>query len=703
MDKLKEFERLKEFLKDKKKGQILSDITKALGWSKKMKKQNRALLEEWVLLGKLNKKKGDKYTLTNEEDFIEGTLEVVKNRFAFVDGPEFSVFVPKSRFNGAFNGDKVIVKITQKGDEGKKKEGEVLRVVERNSSKIIGIFEKSANFGFVVPTHSFGRDIFIPKKFCHGIENKKLVVCEVTFWGDNDRKPEGKIVEVLGNPFDTDVMIEALIEREGLAEKFSNEVMREIKDLIEPVEGSEEFSERRDLRNLNIITIDGADAKDLDDAVYVEKLDENKYKLIVSIADVSHYVKKGSKLDKEAYKRGNSVYLVDRVIPMFPKELSNGLCSLNPHENKYCFTCEMIINENGKVIDHEVYKSVIESKYRMTYDNVNKVLDGDKELSEEYKEIKDMIFDMKELSYILRGVKRSRGSIDFDLPEVKVVLNDKNKVDYLKTRDRGESERIIEDFMIAANETVAEKIFWLELPSIYRTHEKPDSERIKSLNESLEKFDYKIHSYEELHPGRFQKIIDDSKERGINTIIHKLILMSLKQARYTKENSGHFGLASTFYTHFTSPIRRYADLIVHRILSETLTGYPNSRVIKWYEKNLDEIGSHISKTERSAMKAEEESVKIKVVEYMMGKVGEVYKAKITGMNKNGIFIETIEHVETFFSVINAPGYYEYDEKSLTMTERDSGDLYSIGDELEVMIVRADLRELVVEVVPYIEI
>lgn len=701
MNKKQEFEKLREYLKDKKKGKLLTDITKSLGWSKKMKKQNRALLEEWVESGKLAKKKGDKYLLVEEAGYMEGVLEVVKNKFGFVDGKEFSVFVPKSKFNGAFNGDEVFVKVTEEGAEGKRKEGEIVKVIKRNSNKVIGIFEKSKNFGFVVPTHSFGNDIFIPKKYCHGIENKRLVICEVTFWGDKERKPEGKVIDVLGDPYDTDVMIEALIERDGLSETFSNEVMREIKKLEEP-EG-ENFDDRRDLRDLSIVTIDGADAKDLDDAVYVEKLEDGNYRLVVSIADVSHYVKQGSALDKEAYQRGNSVYLVDRVIPMFPKELSNGLCSLNPHENKFCFTCDMKINDKGKIIDHDVYKSVIKSVHRMTYDDVNKILKGDEELSSKYSDVKDMFFEMFELSKLIRESKKIRGSIDFDLPEIKVVLNEKNKVEYLKTRDRGESERIIEDFMIAANETVAEKLFWMELPSIYRTHEKPDSERIKLLNESLEKFDYKLHNYEELHPGKFQKIIEDSKERGINVIIHKLILMSLKQARYTKENIGHFGLASTYYTHFTSPIRRYADLIVHRILSETLNGYPAAKKIKWYEKHLDEVGAHISKTERSAMKTEEESIKIKVVEYMMGKIGEVFKAKITGMNKNGIFIETEEHVETFFNVINAPGYYEYDEKNLQMVERDSGDVYNIGDELEVMIVRADLRELVIEVVPYIEV
>ena len=696
MNKEKELEKLRAFLEGKKKGKGVSEIIDALGWSKKHKKENRKILDEWVEAGLLGRVKGDRYCLLEEGGYLQGSLEIIKNKFAFVDGPEFSVFVPRSKFNTATHGDEVLVKITEDKD-GKKKEGEVVKVVKRGSNRVIGIFERSKNFGFVVPTHSFGKDIYIPNKFCVDVPNKKLVVVEVDFWGDAERKPEGRIIDILGDPFDTNVMIEALIERDGLSEEFNMEVKREVKDLREMTE--EEIKEKRDLRHLPIVTIDGDDAKDLDDAVYVEKFPNGNYKLLVSIADVSHYVKSGSALDKEAYLRGNSVYLVDRVIPMFPRELSNGLCSLNPNENKATFTCEMIFDENGKLIDHDVYKSVIKTAERMTYTNVNKVLAGDAEMTERYANVKDMFFTMLELSKILRGIKRKRGSIDFDLPEIKVILDENKKVKYLKNRERGESERIIEDFMIAANECVAEKLFWLELPSIYRTHEKPDAERIKTLNESLEKFDFRIHNYDDLHPGVFQKIIDDSKEKGLNMIIHKLILMSLKQAKYTKENFGHFGLSSNYYTHFTSPIRRYADLVVHRILAETLKGYPNSKFVKYYENNLDEIGGHISKTERTAMKLEEESVKIKVVEFMMDKIGEEYKARVTGMSINWIFFETEDYIECQFDVIAAKGYYEKDDTTLTMTERDTGKTYHIGDELRVMVTRADLRELLVEVVP----
>ncbi len=676
-----------------------SEISKILNWSPKFKKENRKLLEEWESEGYIMQVRGGRYTVPEKLGYACGRLEIVKNKFGFVDTAEEGIFVPKSKFGGALSGDTVMVNIIKGGDSGKKKEGEVVRVIKREQDRVIGIFQKSVNFGFVIPTQSFGKDIFIPRNHINNAKDGELVLVEIYSWGGEDKKPEGKVLEILGDPYNTDVMLEALIKRSGFSEDFPTEVKKELAKIEKQI-SKEELSGRTDLRDLSIVTIDGEDAKDLDDAVYVEKLNNGNYRLVVSIADVAHYIKEKSQLDQEAQKRGNSVYLVDRVIPMFPKEISNGTCSLNPREDKLTFTCDMEIDSHGRVVDHDTYKSVIKSVERMTYTDVNKILEGDKELTERYSHIKDMFFDMLELSKILRKHKYERGSIDFDLPEVKVVLGETKKVKYLAIRDRGESERIIEDFMIAANETVAEKIFWMEIPFVYRTHEKPDADRIKLLNESLEKFGYRIHNFEELHPGKFQKIIEESKERGINTLVHKLILMSLKQARYTEENIGHFGLASNYYTHFTSPIRRYSDLMVHRILGETLQGYPSQKRLKNLSVTLPKICIHISKTERDAMKAEEESKRIKIVEYMLDKIGEVYNARITGMNRNGIFFETEEHVECFFNVISAEGYYEFDDKHYKMVERDTRTQYDIGQQMKVMIVRADLNELEVEVIPY---
>jgi len=695
----KELERLKQLM-DKGKGLKLDEITKLLGWSLKNKKENREILEKWIEDGDLMRNNRGKYNIPENLGFVKGTFSIIKDRFAFVDTAEEGIFIPKPHFNSALDGDTVLVKITSGLNGDKKKEGEVVKVISRERDTIVGILQRNENFGFVTPTHSFGKDIYIPYRMMKDAKNQQLVVVKITSWGTNEKKPEGEIIEVIGDPYNTNNMIEALIVREGMSETFSKPVLAEARSIATTIP-KDEIAKRKDLRNLSIITIDGDDAKDLDDAVYVKKLPNGNYKLIVSIADVSYYIQEGSMLDQEAFKRGNSVYLVDRVLPMFPKEISNGICSLNPDEDKLTFTCEMEIDQNGKVVDSDTYKSVIKSVRRMTYTNVNRMIAGEEEALKEYADIKDMVMEMLELSKIIRQVKYNRGSIDFDLPEIKLVLDENGKVKYIKNRERGESERIIEDFMIAANETVAEKLFWLEIPSVYRTHEKPDPERIKNLNETLSKFKYRIHSLDEIHPKKFQKIIEDSKERGINLLVHKLILMALKQARYTVDNLGHFGLASGYYTHFTSPIRRYADLTVHRILNSVLHGYPSKKVIAKNAEELPQICTHISKTERAAMKVEDESVKIKLVEYMIDKVGEEYEATIVGFSNKRVFFETEEHVECFWDVVAAKHYYEFDDREYVMKDIDGGKIYSIGDKYKVILVRASLAELEIEVVPQI--
>lgn len=695
----KELEKLKQLM-DKGKGLKLDEITKLLGWSLKNKKENREILDKWIEDGDLMKNNRGKYNIPENLGFIKGTFSIIKDRFAFVDTADEGIFIPKPHFNSALDGDTVLVKITAGLNGDKKKEGEVVKVISRERDTIVGILQRNENFGFVTPTHSFGKDIYIPYRMMKDAKNQQLVVVKITSWGTNEKKPEGEIIEVIGDPYNTNNMIEALIVREGMSETFSKSVLIEARNIPVTV-SKEEIVKRKDLRDLSIITIDGDDAKDLDDAVYVKKLPNGNYKLIVSIADVSHYIPEGSMLDQEAFKRGNSVYLVDRVLPMFPKEISNGICSLNPNEDKLTFTCEMEIDQNGKVVDSDIYKSVIKSVRRMTYTNVNRMIAGEEEALKEYSDIKDMVMEMLELSKIIRQVKYNRGSIDFDLPEIKLVLDEEGKVKYIKNRERGESERIIEDFMIAANETVAEKLFWMEIPSVYRTHEKPDPERIKNLNETLSKFKYRIHSLDDIHPKKFQKIIEDSKERGINLLVHKLILMALKQARYTVDNLGHFGLASGYYTHFTSPIRRYADLTVHRILNSVLHGYPSKKVIARNAEELPQICTHISKTERSAMKIEDESIKIKLVEYMIDKVGEEYDATIVGFSNKRVFFETEEHVECFWDVVAAKHYYEFDDRDYVMKDKDGGKVYSIGDKYKVILVRASLAELEIEVVPQV--
>ena len=692
----KDLEKIKELLKDVKY-LTLDQITSFLDWSPKKRKDNKTIILSWIDSGDLIMDKKHRLSLPENLGYVKGVFRIIKNKFAFVDKEDSEekegIFIPKDEFNNALDGDTVLVEITEKKKSDKGAEGRVVKIIEHRKNTVVGILEKSKNFAFVIPTGSFGKDIYIPNSKIANADNRDLVAVEITFWGDDDRKPEGKIIKVLGSSTNSKNMIEALIYREGLSEEFSNEAMQQTKEVIKE---KIDYSNRKDLTKLPIITIDGADAKDLDDAVYVEKLENGNYKLIVAIADVSHYVKKDTVLDLEARHRGNSVYLVDRVLPMFPKEISNGICSLNEKEEKLTFSCEMEIDLKGDVVNYEVYKSVIKSVHRMTYKDVNAILDGDKDLINEYSDIYEMLKQMLELSKILRAKKFTRGSIDFELPELKVILDeDNNKVEKVLLRDRGEGEKIIEDFMIAANETVAERIYWLELASIYRTHEKPDREKIVVLNEILAKCGYKIPNFDNLHPKQFQEIIERSKDKETSMLVHKTILRSLKQARYTVEDIGHFGLASSHYTHFTSPIRRYADLMVHRVLFSSI----DNSIKQLKLPDLDEIAQHISKTERVAMKAEDESVRIKLVEYMQKRVGETFNVMVTGFAQKKVFFETDEHIECSWDVTTAINYYVFNEENYCMEDTNSDTVFCLGDKIDVILKRADLLTLEIAVVP----
>ena len=692
----KDLEKIKELLKDVKY-LTLDQITSFLDWSPKKKKDNKTIILSWIDSGDLVMDKKHRLSLPENSGYVKGVFRIIKNKFAFVDREDSEekegIFIPKDEFNNALDGDTVLVEITEKKKSDKGAEGRVVKIIEHRKNTVVGILEKSKNFAFVIPTGSFGKDIYIPNSKIANADNRDLVAVEITFWGDDDRKPEGKIIKVLGSSTNSKNMIEALIYREGLSEEFSNEAMQQTKEVIKE---KIDYSNRKDLTKLPIITIDGADAKDLDDAVYVEKLENGNYKLIVAIADVSHYVKKDTVLDLEARHRGNSVYLVDRVLPMFPKEISNGICSLNEKEEKLTFSCEMEIDLKGDIVNYEVYKSVIKSVHRMTYKDVNAILDGDKDLINEYSDIYEMLKQMLELSKILRAKKFTRGSIDFELPELKVVLDeDNNKVEKVLLRDRGEGEKIIEDFMIAANETVAERIYWLELASIYRTHEKPDREKIVVLNEILAKFGYKIPNFDNLHPKQFQEIIERSKDKETSMLVHKTILRALKQARYTVEDIGHFGLSSSHYTHFTSPIRRYADLMVHRVLFSSI----DNSVKQLKLADLDKIAQHISKTERVAMKAEDESVRIKLVEYMQKRVGETFNVMVTGFAQKKVFFETDEHIECSWDITTAINYYVFNEENYCMEDTNSDTVFRLGDKIDVVLKRADLLTLEIAVVP----
>ena len=681
------------------------EILQLLEWSQKKRKMYKQLLNAWEESGEIYLKRNGKYTLPEKEGFVKGEISISSGNFGFLDiNGQASVFIPGAYLNTAMNGDTVLVRILKESSDNKKREGEVYKVIKRNRDVIVGIFEHNLSFGFVRPRNS-PKDIYIPKKLIKGAKTGDLVAVKVDFWGDEERKPEGGIVSILGSPKDTEALISSLLLNEGIEEKFPNEVLQELDKIDEDF--SDELENRKDLRHLDIITIDGSDAKDLDDAVYVEKT-EDGYKLFVSIADVSYYVRENTELDTEALKRGNSIYLVDRVIPMLPRKLSNNLCSLNPNEDKLTFTVEMDLDKRGKVIKNDFYKSVIKSKYRMTYENVNTILEKNEEseeyrnLYDKYRKIDDMLKNMLELSKIIRSNKKRRGSIDFELPEIKVVLDENKAVKDIVLRSRGEAERIIEDFMVIANETVAEKLFWEEIPAIYRVHEDPDKAKVQALNETLIKFGYSLKGLEEIHPGKFQNIIERTTGLPEGYLIHKLILRAMQRARYANKNLGHFGLASKYYLHFTSPIRRYSDLIVHRMLGRSIEKFMSEKEKAKYGANFEAIASSISRTERVADKLEEDSVKIKLIEYMQDKIGQVYIARLSGMNKNKIFMELENHIEVVYNVTTARDNFIYDEENFKIVDKRNNESYTMGSTMKVSIVSASYAKMEIEVIPYVE-
>ena len=681
------------------------EILQLLEWSQKKRKMYKQLLNAWEESGEIYLKRNGKYTLPEKEGFVKGEISISSGNFGFLDiNGQASVFIPGAYLNTAMNGDTVLVRILKESSDNKKREGEVYKVIKRNRDVIVGVFEHNLSFGFVRPRNS-PKDIYIPKKLIKGAKTGDLVAVKVDFWGDEERKPEGGIVSILGSPKDTEALISSLLLNEGIEEKFPNEVLQELDKIDEDF--SDELENRKDLRHLDIITIDGSDAKDLDDAVYVEKT-EDGYKLFVSIADVSYYVRENTELDIEALKRGNSIYLVDRVIPMLPRKLSNNLCSLNPNEDKLTFTVEMDLDKRGKVIKNDFYKSVIKSKYRMTYENVNTILEKNEEseeyrnLYDKYRKIDDMLKNMLELSKIIRSNKKRRGSIDFELPEIKVVLDENKAVKDIVLRSRGEAERIIEDFMVIANETVAEKLFWEEIPAIYRVHEDPDKAKVQALNETLIKFGYSLKGLEEIHPGKFQNIIERTTGLPEGYLIHKLILRAMQRARYANKNLGHFGLASKYYLHFTSPIRRYSDLIVHRMLGRSIEKFMSEKEKAKYGANFEAIASSISRTERVADKLEEDSVKIKLIEYMQDKIGQVYIARLSGMNKNKIFMELENHIEVVYNVTTARDNFIYDEENFKIVDKRNNESYTMGSTMKVSIVSASYAKMEIEVIPYVE-
>ena len=645
--------------------------------------------------GLIVRTKKDKFGVPERLGLISGKLEVHSKGYGFLipeNEGEKDVFIPSSSMNGAMNGDKVLVQITREDIKGKKREGEVREVLSRANNKIIGVYEDSRNFGFVVPEDSrLNQDIFISKKDRNGANEGDLVICEIVKWADKRRSPEGVIKEVLGKKGDKGLDILTIIKKYGLPEEFPDKVLNYAENIEEEIP-EKEYARRTDLRNLRMVTIDGEDAKDLDDAVSIERLDNGKFRLGVHIADVSHYVKEKNPLDREALKRGTSVYLIDRVIPMLPKKLSNGICSLNPKVDRLALSCFMIIDNKGKVIQHEIEETVIKTSERMTYTDVTKILENnDEELIKRYDYLVDDFKAMEELCIILREKRMRRGAIDFNFEESKIILNDLGKPVDIKPYDRAIANRIIEEFMLVCNETIAEHMYWTNLPFVYRIHEDPDEEKLEKFKEFVYNLGYVVRWGQEAHPRALQDILDKVKGKKEETVVSTLLLRSMMQAKYSPECVGHFGLAAKYYCHFTSPIRRYPDLQIHRIIKEQLNGKIDEKRIAKLSNIVEITSKQSSEMERLAQEAEREVDDLKKAEYMQERIGEEFSAIISSVTSFGLFAELPNTIEGLIHITALDDdYYIYDEAHLCLIGERTKKVYRLGDEVKVRCSRVDI-------------
>lgn len=658
---------------------------------KKDRDDLKLVLDELLAEGKISLSQKGKYVKAQPHIF-SGTFISNAKGFGFVEveGQKEDYYVPEQYVNGAFHKDVVLVDLLPK-TAGKRQEVKVVSIVSRSITQVVGTFQKSKNYGFVVPDNTkISCDVFIPIERSKGAVDGHKVVVEITDYGKGKKNPEGKVVEILGHTNDPGVDILSIIKGFDLPLEFPEKVLNQAERVAKDV-SSADMAGRKDLRDILMVTIDGEDAKDLDDAVSLYE-DEEGYHLGVHIADVTNYVQENSALDREALKRGTSVYLVDRVIPMLPHTLSNGICSLNEGVDRLALSCLMTIDKKGNVIDHTLSESVIRVKKRMSYTVVNRILtEGDAEFEKENPTLVPMFFKMKELADILREKRHKRGSIDFDFPETKILLDKEGRPISIKPYERNAATRLIEDFMLIANETVAEHFFWLESPFVYRTHDYPDNEKIEKLRLFIQNYGYNLKvSQEEVHPKELQKLLSSIEGTKEELMISRLTLRSMKQAKYGTECTGHFGLACQYYCHFTSPIRRYPDLQIHRIIKETLRGKMSAARLEHYRSILFEVSKHSSETERRADEAERETEKRKKAEYMEEHIGEVFEGVVSGITSWGLYVELENTVEGLVHIASIPDdYYLYDENNYELVGKDSGKKYLLGQKVVVKVKGVD--------------
>lgn len=658
------------------------------------------VLNELIEAGKLIKTKRGKYARPEAVNMIVGKFIAHAKGFGFVEieGEEDDIFIPASYINGAFNNDIVAVKLIKRDSRGKRKEGEIIKIIKRNDGDVIGTYDKSRNFGFVIADNKkFTKDIFISKSKSKGAVSGHKVVVKITDWGNERRNPEGEIVEIIGHINDPGTDILSIVRSFSLSTKFPNTVMNQLEYIPSEVE-KDDIDGRLDIRDIQMVTIDGEDAKDLDDAITIQKNEDNTFTLGVHIADVTNYVTEGSPLDIEALKRGTSVYLVDRVIPMLPHKLSNGICSLNMGVDRLALSCIMDIDNKGNVINHKIAETIVNVDRRMTYTNVKKILvDKDPEVVNEYKDFIKMFENMEELASILRGKRKRRGSIDFDFPEAKVILNEKGEPIDIIPYDRNVATKIIEEFMLLANETIAEDFYWQELPFVYRTHEEPDPERVSSLATFIHNFGYNIKGDGEIHPKEIQKLLIEVEGKPEEAIISRLALRSMKRACYTVSCDGHYGLATKYYTHFTSPIRRYPDLQIHRIIKENLHGKMEEKRIRHYNAILPNVAKQTSETERTAEEAERETIKLKKVQYMEKHLGEKFEGVISSVTAWGLYVELPNTVEGLVHVTTLDDdYYIFDEQKHIFIGEHTSKIYRMGETVKISVASVNKVERTID-------
>lgn len=653
--------------------------------------------------GQLIRTRKNRYALPEKMNLIRGKIDMNRKGFGFLmpdDEDSQDIYIHATDLNSAMHHDKVIVRLEKKGGRDNRPEGTVIRVIERANQQIVGTFEDNKAFGFLIPDElRIPNDIFIPKDNMNGAVAGHKVVVELTKFPEGRKSAEGEVVKILGHKNDPGIDILSIIYKHGIKIDFPDEVLQAVAEIPDHVT-EKDMEGRRDLRDKTVVTIDGADAKDLDDAIRVEKLNNGNFLLGVYISDVSYYVTENSVIDQEALERGTSVYLVDRVIPMLPHKLSNGICSLNRGEDRLTLSCEMEITPKGQVVNHEIFEAVINTTERMTYEDVNKILvDKDEALREKFAPLVDLFENMASLAAILRQKRIDRGAIDFDFKEAQVLVDEDGKAEDIVLRERSIGERLIEEFMLATNETIAEHFHWLEVPFIHRIHEAPDEGKLNRFFEFLAGLGYRVKGTgNEIHPLELQKVLDRVRGETEEMVISKLMLRSMRQAKYDPNSVGHFGLSTEFYTHFTAPIRRYPDLTVHRLIRTYLIeGNLGSKTLKRWHDYLPDIAKHTSEMERTAIEAERDVDDLKKAEYMADKIGEEYTGIISSVTNFGLFVELENTVEGLIHVsYMTDDYYHYSERHYALIGEMTKKVYRIGEEVNVKVSDVNVDERTID-------